>query len=429
MPSDQSPDNPFVRFKKEIDSQFSRIWHGNRQDVNSVGLYADKKAEGLPPMPLSSFSSDNINSEPDETLTLGGVAEQLRFQTISSWLNFSSYSPENLYFMPQPSPKDLPPEPLAHFTFHDALEDLLLVRSGQPLRDLEQIRAGRTSHMDSLFDIFVQAFSSRPWRAALEDRGLWDAYFPRSDFQQGAQSILRQVAEAGQQGKSWQRSDVLVRSLVKQAASCEDEVKVSSIMGHLASLGPSAFFGFVGDDLSHVIHELDELHSPWAKKLGLRAPKDSSAGAADTSGGKPTTEEDLHQVLYSHFAQGWPKTLPSWDDYPASQHDTPEDTSTDRETENSTDTNTVTLTDGSRIVTKTERRSRGGIIKTSLTIEKHDPQGKVLERSVKTRTFSSSGGDGHPGYSWSRGNGGFSNGPTKDKNTAGPSGWFWTKDE
>ncbi|KAK9421153.1 hypothetical protein SUNI508_06001 [Seiridium unicorne] len=429
MPDDQNSNNPFVRFKKEIDSQLSQLWHGDRRDVNSAGSPA---GSGTLWYPSASDKSSMVssNSDPDETLlTQEGIAERLRHQSISSWLRFSSYSPENLQFIPQPVPKDTTSFSQRHFTFHDAFEDLLLVRSGQPLRDIEQASSEGRTQTGPFLSFFIQTFSTPAWRASLEERGLWNMYFPRPAFQQEAKSILQNVTALQKSGTSGERPDIMVKYHIRQAARCEEEVKMTSILGHLASLGPSALFGFGIEGSGEVLRELSEVHSPWLRKLGLQESEDKAI--EDAPSREPDTLEEVYQAIHSHFAEGSPRSLPFWGNIPITPHGpgikhATNKGATEQGTENMTEMNTFTSSDGSKTVTKIERRSSNGITQVSITTEKHDSEGRVLERSVTNHRSLSSGGT-EPEHAQAREDEKQSGIESVDSTPAGSNGWFWTK--
>jgi hypothetical protein len=393
MPDDdRSSTNPFIRLKTEIDTQVARFWHGPRREAqdlsNSSPDRYNESSSSVDHLPATA----EVNNPPVDI-----VAAQVQQQRISSWLAFSAYSPDNLCFLPQPVPKDLLHDPLAQScsTFHDAFEDLLLVCSGRPLRDIRQSLPahGSGQYTTSLLSLVIQAFSSQPWQTSLQEQGLWDAYFSRQQAHLDAESILekasdlrrQQLLQQQQRGHCHEKpSETLLQSLIRQASMCEEEFKLSRLVGQLS---PAKWIDSGPHVLWAALQDLDQMNDPWLKKVRSTGtchedPLDKAASE------KAGTEEELYQAFCPPRSSGSSSPVLPWDStavvppFCASSFDSATEASS-----HATETDTVILPDGSRTVTRVERRTHDGITEQSITTEKQDAHGFVTERTTNTMRF------------------------------------------
>ncbi|KAI5919974.1 hypothetical protein F4810DRAFT_459323 [Camillea tinctor] len=166
MAGDDSPsNNPFVRFKHNVDGTVKRgidAFVGPQNSDAMTELPGNGGAASKQPKGMSGSYEENVTAE-----------------QVYDWADTSPYSPYNLQNLPQPIPRDAPKELQNNFTFRDAFEDLLLVRSGQSLGDIQ-----RTA-LVNLFSATVHdtGLPLGDWVGRLGQGKLWEAYFPLSSWE------------------------------------------------------------------------------------------------------------------------------------------------------------------------------------------------------------------------------------------------------
>ncbi|KAI1637650.1 hypothetical protein F4809DRAFT_640320 [Biscogniauxia mediterranea] len=162
--NDSPSNNPFVRFKNNVDDTVKRGIDvfvgpqnpGTMTESPKNGTPASKQPKGTP-----EFYEEHVTAE-----------------QVYNWADTSPYSPYNLQNLPQPVPRDAPKKMQNAFTFQDAFEDLLLVRSGQSLGDIQ-----RTALLN-IFSatMYDEGLPLGDWVGRLGQSGLWGAYFPLSSW-------------------------------------------------------------------------------------------------------------------------------------------------------------------------------------------------------------------------------------------------------
>lgn len=296
----------------------------------------------------------------DELLSaLETIAAQVQQQRISSWLAFSAYSPNNLRFLPQPTPNGLHTPLTTCYTFHDAFEDLLLVWSGYPLRDMvEQAAPSEGRH-----------------------QALWDAYFPRQQARLDARSILEQASKS--YGCEYHRRhhhdsapEALVQSLIREVSMCDEEIRLARILSQLTLPGLADFFHSGRGSMWAALQELDELHDPWLRRVrGAGAHNDDGDGLGDAN-----TEDELYRAPPPRLSRSWPGVALPWERTMGQRLRYGTGEPSEGEPSNSTVTETVVSLNGNRIVTRTTLRSNGGITERCVATERRDARGLVTER-------------------------------------------------
>ncbi|KAI0880834.1 uncharacterized protein GGS22DRAFT_80838 [Annulohypoxylon maeteangense] len=173
--SDDSSDNPFIRFKRHIDNNVQRGFYTIFGSSTTVATNTGNN--------MSTVSPD-YNSFPREPETTSSNSEMLSrdggnasVDDVLSWAVSSSYSPANLQSLAQPRPNDAPPDYPDCFTFRDAFEDLLVASNGRPLSDLRRLLLAKQfeNFKYSPWGIPVEA-----WVSSIGRQSLWGAYFPLS---------------------------------------------------------------------------------------------------------------------------------------------------------------------------------------------------------------------------------------------------------
>lgn len=431
MSDGSGSENPVVRFKKGVDNLISRLWRHDSVQADCVRPTEFGRSDF--PTEASEFSV-SVNSTVDQynigsdasLITPDGIASHLRRQTIASWLIYSAYSPTHLLHMPQPTPKDLRLSRTGHFTFHNAFEDLLLLHSGQPMRNADQLSAETnmlqpSSARSSLLD----ETHMWTWCNELESRRLWDAYFPKRDIQHEAQSIFRKISKAQRHEQHTGQLKLSLTYLVNRAARCQEEVKMDNVVEHVASLGPLAMLGSGGEELWDAMQELEEVSHPWLKKV--QPDEAEPLSAEQSSSSKGYTEEAIYQSFDSLFDDnGRHKSLPLWGSILSSLGAFTRDNNTDQHVVTSTETNTTTAADGSRNVRKTICQTSDEVSHTTVINKRLDPKGNVIEHSKTTRTTSSTYNKDRCYGADDRGDETFGDVNDKKMNN-GSSGWFWAK--
>ncbi|KAI0598575.1 hypothetical protein F4775DRAFT_554864 [Biscogniauxia sp. FL1348] len=165
MARDDPPsNNPFVRFKNNVDDTVKRgidVFVGPQNPGTMTELPRNGAPASKQPKGMSESYQEHVTAE-----------------QVYNWADTSPYSPYNLQNLPQPVPRDAPKKMQNAFTFQDAFEDLLLVRSGQSLGDIQ-----RTA-LVNLFSatMYDEGLPLGDWVGRLGQSGLWGAYFPLSSW-------------------------------------------------------------------------------------------------------------------------------------------------------------------------------------------------------------------------------------------------------
>ncbi|PSR94412.1 hypothetical protein BD289DRAFT_140110 [Coniella lustricola] len=138
QPQPQPPNNqnPFVKFKQHVDDRIGTglgVLTGRHQPKRPVTpLASDPHSTAVRDSPSS--ASAYLRHHNNHNLDMHNLNHTAYW---AEWALSSSYSPYNIDYLPQPTPRDLPPDVAASsFGFEDALEDLLATTRGLPLMDL-----------------------------------------------------------------------------------------------------------------------------------------------------------------------------------------------------------------------------------------------------------------------------------------------------
>jgi hypothetical protein len=419
--------NPFIRFKNHVDNQVSQVWQGiQAQPSKMSGPRDERNHDEQQPIPpgLQEISAERPESHASNNAwardTLESITEGLRLGSISSWVNFSSYSPLNLQHLPQPSPSDVAADFGGRFNFEDALEDLVAVSSGQTLRDMDRLVSDKRRQEVSR-SLRIPGFDSQEWATSLEYRGLWDAYFPRSSFHSGAHSILHELSQLRGHG-NWE-VERQARAMIRQASMCDEEAKLRGIFRQLQWSHPWGGRLSLGDDSSHELQRAQaELYNPWVKHLEPTNHEDYQATHDAQTPNKPgpDTSEEFSLSFNSRFAASWPPSIPSWGDVFGTRRSWVTLNAQTDGPAGSIDTKTSVADDGSRIVKTTETQEDAGMTRKTVITIRYDPEGNVVRKSVVAHS------------SATRGNvDSMSDSPSKTETAAekgsGSNGWFWTR--
>ncbi|KAI1856984.1 uncharacterized protein JN550_013515 [Neoarthrinium moseri] len=440
MPEGQGPTNPFVRFKDQVDNQVSQAWQGI-QSLPFESAESDRSVKMAEPGVRSTTAvtadSNDIDTPSQRDISVGGgavehVAERLRRQTVHSWLKYSPYSPLHLDGLRQPVPNDAPGHYDQPFTFRDAFEDLLTTSSGRPPQDVEQMwLAARSRHAPLLswadFSLFAAGSGDWEWASSLERRRLWDSYFPRPAFRDGAREILHKVSALRYPSRA--DAERHTSMLIKQAAGSEAEAGYQSTIYRL---------GLFDAQPGAVRRELRTLNNPWRTETAERGEDRFTQGVqvdgrdrrsaeeikpegrpANQDGHEPNSFEDLCQALKSRYAQATASVWPSWDAIFNNFHDKWPEPKSGPAPDSTTNSETSVAPDGSQVITTTEWQTlRGGTQKKVIT-ERRDPSGNITQQSTVTQFISGSMRDqtGQERHD-------HANETNSDGNSGG---WFWTK--
>ncbi|OTA94493.1 hypothetical protein M434DRAFT_29863 [Hypoxylon sp. CO27-5] len=175
MATNNSPDNPFIRFKNHIDSNIERGFQ------TIFGSLAAIETREKSTMPANSFERAPDRIKPESSPSSSNKPDSDRHNVsaddVLSWAISSPYSPLNLESLPQPHPSGTPHDYPDCFTFRDAFEDLLAVNSGQPLSDLRRLVFAK--HFEHV-RYFPWGMPVEDWVTAVGRRGLWGSFFPLS---------------------------------------------------------------------------------------------------------------------------------------------------------------------------------------------------------------------------------------------------------
>ncbi|KAI1206540.1 uncharacterized protein F4807DRAFT_223829 [Annulohypoxylon truncatum] len=174
MATDDPSDNPFIRFRKHIDTNIQRGFH---TVFGSSTATVTKTNNNMSTDNSKSENSTPYSEMPDHDKRSASTSASTSADDVLSWAVSSPYSPANLQSLPQPRPNDAPRDYPDCFTFRDSFEDLLRASDQRPLSDLRRL----------VFAKQFEHFKYSPWGMPVEDwvnsigrRGLWDTYFPLS---------------------------------------------------------------------------------------------------------------------------------------------------------------------------------------------------------------------------------------------------------
>lgn len=398
MPS--ADENPFISFKKHVDSAFRGIFslsstpnqetqhHHDRLD-EVAREHIRQFLERRHPMPSPSPGSPG-------TIFNEVIASEIRQRAIRSWVTYSSYSPRNLQYLPQPIPRDKPTSSGEHLTFADAFEDLLAASSGKPMADINgglQSRAVRGEKRNMLFGIF----SSFGWIDTLERRRLWDSYFPELCH-------LPQTISKQPHFNLMRDLDTLVM--------CHEERKLQSMVPRHGLIDDGEY------NYSSLSRELIKLYNPWMERIGghveqtFPEPQD-----------EPKSEEDTYLSLKSDFAANGMFSMRTWGIASSEDKTEPEGTVVSKSCDlDTTQTTTSVSPEGLKTVTTVERGSALGMSRIKTTIVCYAADGNVLGRSVSYQMSTS-----HDDDDADRGDEESNDNGTKQQDRRDKSGWFWTK--
>lgn len=385
MATDDPSDNPFIRFKKHIDSNIQRGLHtvfrpataavteiNNTMSVDNTNHNTCSRSE--------SSTSNSEMPDHDSSATSTSADEVL------SWVISSPYSPLNLQSLPQPRPNDAPRDWPDCFTFRDAFEDLLAAGDGRPLSDLRRLLIAKR----------LEQLHYAPWGMPVIDwvsdigrRGLWGAYFPLSS------SAKRRLP-----------------------------------YGLRSPFIPQTFAW------SRVIFPRLEFHFPPSDNSWTRYGETPSNHGAETT---KQQEADTEEACYTNtpsrststrlgveVPRGEPTRTQlgsTWDsDSPAS--------------EEAPTSQTIETPDGGKILKTVQQRTYGGGTKTTTTTQQFDADGNLVAQSKEaswawSRTFpdetSSFNSREKSGFDVEATTSSSMSGEASVRGSGKVSGWFWTR--
>ncbi|KAI0481009.1 hypothetical protein GGR56DRAFT_628517 [Xylariaceae sp. FL0804] len=411
---DDSSRNPFIRFKNQVDSSLSR----GVQTVFPSGQ-APETAR-----PAGTTGTGN-GTGPDR--------EYATIEDVYTWAAHSPYSPLNLQHLPQPIPRDVPPESPSSFTFRDAFEDLLSVSSGRGFSDRRHwagLGPSGGAIVDSILDDFgfdgflppgTRTLPVEDWVERLGEDGLWSSYFRLSPF-----------------ADRWFRQDLLFRG---------DNFNFRQRPLSWKYGGPGA-----AQDGRKI-----DAHKLWLQAMGADAPASphaTSSPHADRERAEtryPETEQDQYafeqyRVASEKMKQPTPAARLGLESSSGGVLRTAAADRSSDPPEESVSFTTKTADGGRMVQTMWRNNNEPGKERAKLVTEHYGSDGTLLSRQTEATTTSSSGPvDLLPGlqasWSWSRsssnssrqgpaevGDGGASDAmPREQKGGSSWSDWLWTR--
>lgn len=305
MPDDEPPKNPFVRFKRHVDSSIGHTIDGVLALPSTISrpkpsptpsLDQAEQQQQQPP-------SSQQGQPPEKTGTKmelpdSPTKEVMDWPTARLWQRFvyySPYSPLNLRHIPQPIPNDLPADVHPNtFTYEDAFEDLLSEAAGRPMMDL-----GRRSEARQLLqEMFPQGEPGFFWLRRLQSQGLlqndYHAALDRPRVEWERPRTMEEWVERRRQElvRDWEGTEDASSREAGHNPSWSDwlDRDITINFGDMARKADRAF-----KDLAHAINEASQKDSPSAGAAEDMAP-------SQTSGKQPETEGDLFSVISSALA-------------------------------------------------------------------------------------------------------------------------------
>ncbi len=287
MPDDDTPKNPFVRWKHHVDSSIGFTLNG----LLGIPTMVTQSFGPRRPDDTRSGSSDSRvprghGSDPDEAAAY--VVDEEQAAAFTDFLASSPYSPLNLRHLPQPVPRGVPHgvDP-AGFTFSDAFEDLLAAGSGRPLTDLAATYYLNTGMRSLQLDKAGELAFDWWFRRLQSGRNgyLVNAYFPHG---------VRWHADEDEHNRTrGESSEHTVQDPWRQAVAKAHEQKAAAASSQTGS--PGGLF----DELERVLKVLGRITEEDifgnARIGGSAAPRDGDRRA--------DTEDELYSAVRSAFVE------------------------------------------------------------------------------------------------------------------------------
>ncbi|KAI1456759.1 hypothetical protein F4805DRAFT_219696 [Annulohypoxylon moriforme] len=392
---DSSDNNPFIRFKKHIDSNIQRGFHtvfGSSTDmVSNTNNSMSADNSDCNPYPKKSETPTSNSEIP------GHDRRNASADDVLSWAISSRYSPANLQSLAQPRPNDAPRDYPDCFTFRDAFEDLLAASDGRPLSNLRRL----------VFTKQFEHFQYSPWGMPIEDwvnsvgrRGLWGSYFPLSS------TASRELSYGLLSPWIFQTKERTFNQ-------------------------PQTFIW------STVTFPHWEYHFPRSDHDWARYNEDSSDRKPETN---QHQEADTEEALYTNASSKFATDNRGGIDVPPEEPTNAKPVSTWNPDPSDSDaapvSQTIETPDGGKIIKTVQERSRGGGTETTTTTRQYDANGNLTAQGEETswawsRTFPNrtspfddkekSGSDVEATTSSSV------NGEASMRGSGKVSSWFWTR--
>lgn len=167
----QPSNNPFIRFKRHVDSRIGSglsFLTGASNRTGSATTDASDPRENMdrPPNSSSSTPWSAGSQSPSCLKEVHEHTSSIRYW--SEWALLSPYSPYNLRHLPNPVPAGVSSKDALLFDFGDAFEDLLAVSSGRDMMDLRK-QADRKRFM---FDLFPFGEPLMHWVSYLSSKNI-----------------------------------------------------------------------------------------------------------------------------------------------------------------------------------------------------------------------------------------------------------------
>ncbi|KAI0127611.1 hypothetical protein BJ170DRAFT_626138 [Xylariales sp. AK1849] len=400
MLDDEGSNNPFVRYKNYVNHYVSQTWHGilslaPSDPETSRGNVLHNEAVSVREIMLAeSQQRESTMASRSVRMPIEGDTERLRRLSISSWVNFSSYSPVNLQHLPQPVPRDAPRFTTAQFTYADAFEDLMSVSSGRSMPSIHQ-RIAWQAKRTSQTGVFNNGSSATDWIALLEHDELWDAYFPRPTLFSRATGIYQKTSWELPANSSVSSGDLERRTglLLEEVSMCEEERKLRRLYSQFTRSQPPP--SPIESPAMHL--KLDGCHNPRTKQLSSTAQRD--APVTEHSRAEPDTSEDVYLAAESSFALDWPGTQPwlsSWDKLLRLRtSEAPPGYNASIDTDDMSKMQTLVSPDGCKVL-KVQRQSHGVMTQTTKTYLRYDANGNLVQQTVTTFQNSPTEADDQP---------------------------------
>ncbi|KAI2463938.1 hypothetical protein F4781DRAFT_96216 [Annulohypoxylon bovei var. microspora] len=388
MAIDDSSDNPFIRFKKHIDSNIQRGFH--TVFGSSTAMVTDTKNN----MSINNQDCHSYPSKPENSPSDSAMPNHDRGSTsaddVLSWAVSSPYSPANLQSLAQPRPNDAPRDYPDCFTFRNAFEDLLAAGDGRPLSDLRKL----------VFAKHFEHVKYSPWGMPVENwvsdvgrRGLWDTYFPLSSL------AKRELSSYG-----------LVSPWIFQTTE--------------RTFNQPQTFTWSTFAFPHW-----EYHFPRSDHDRTGHGEESSKREAETTQHQEAdTEEALYTTTPSKFATD--NRVQTSTKSGSTQNPSPEDS------EDAPASQTIQTPDGGKILKTVQQRSRGGGTETTTTTRKFDADGNLIGQGEESswtwsrsfpKTASLSNDKERPDSDAETTTLSSLSGEATIRGSGKVSGWFWTR--
>lgn len=166
MPDEETPQNPFVRFKKHVDAKIGTTVQGvcdltyTFSDYKTPQETREPDRCDNPSRDTTSHHQSKPDSPPCPASTMDRFTDKQDIDEWNQWAQLSPYSPYNLRHLRQPVPNDLPVDIDAkQLGFEAAFEDLLATSNGQSMMDLRK----RVDKKSKILDFFASGEPPTLW--------------------------------------------------------------------------------------------------------------------------------------------------------------------------------------------------------------------------------------------------------------------------